>query len=1149
MNRETHCGGSIANRNPRTEFSSAEQEERTRPQQFLRIILCLCSVLAALLVVSPISVFAQTITATIQGTVADSSGAVIPDASVQLVNIDTNTTTYVGKSNREGIFRASQLPVGSYKLTVRAPGFADVEIPRITASVDQTIDETIRMYPHGASATVVVSAENTLYLNKSDATISTLIAPAQVDDLPLQSKNVLNLMALVPGASYGGAANKINASQISVNGSRTLNTEVLVNGMSVVDSITGGIMTLPVPDAVQEFRVLTSSASAQYGRTSGATISVLTKAGTSKYHGFAYHLFRNEDMNANNYFFNLSHKQRAPDRYNEFGFGLGGPLKIPATRLGIRNAFFFYDFDDTITRSPTTVTQTVMTPDFRSGDFSGSPTKIFDPVTKQQFPGNIIPQGRIDPAAAAILKALPLPNASATGYNYFNAESPANHYSKNFGRIDLGIGQNVRLFGSVHQFNSSTGGVVIFNNLLNTNAGTAYAPGYEVTTGYTQVLKPTLIADVRFGYVRGIQQAQPTSLGSNVRQALGIQSLPRDVTPFINISGYGSMGTTNSQVKANVNNTYGLTGSLTKIYRQHSIIAGAQLRKNQFNAFSPFFFYNGQIAFNGEMTNQNGAANQTVNAAADFLLGLVKTAQYELPQPETGRRNYNLALFVQDDWKMTERLTLNLGLRWEYESPMTVAHNIYSQFDPVSGNLLVAGKNASNTLNVDASKKNFGPRVGLAFSPRQNLVIRSGFAIFYGQLMSNLGSSIAYPGYDVVTTFNNLGTQVPQPFRLYQGIPLTGVQDLNNPEAILATGSPTTPINPAGPGFQKVDPMTADYQWNLGVEQQIDAKSIIELDYVGDRGLHLPLFLHGNLPDMNQATQIAYANKTSVLQNARPFPNIGTMQNLYQVGESSYHSLQAVARRQASPGLSFLATYTWSKAIDDGSGIYNYSLPGGLGTAQFPGIPALRKLERSVGSFDRRNMATIAMQYVTHGSRWVRGFHISPLFVARGGLPLTITQSNLFPGIDSQRPNGNSASLMRYKPHVQGNTVQYLAPVNDPTFQLTPSGPMFIGSGSARKQILPAGIGDLSRNTIRAPGEMNLNLSVSRTFPIHERLDFQFRVDAFNLLNTVNLGSPNVSLPVTANSAGQAIFNAPNFGQITSALDARQLQLSAKLSF
>lgn len=1092
---------------------------------------------------------AQTITATVQGIVTDSSGARIPGASIRVSNVETDVTTYIGKSDAQGGFHATQLPVGTYKLTVRAPGFADVEVTGIVANVDQTIDETIRMVPRSVTVSVVVTDENTVNLDRSNATISTLIDPQQMDDLPVQNKNLLNLLALVPGASYGGPANKINSSQISINGSRTLNTEVLLNGMSVVDSITGGIMTLPVPDATYEFKVLTSSASAQYGRTSGATISIMTRAGTSRFHGFAYHLFRNEDMDANNYFSNLNHVPRTADRYNEFGFGLGGPVKLPHTQLGLRDAFFFYSFDGLITKHPQTITQTVMTPDFRSGDFSKSPTPIYDPQTKKQFPSNIIPAARIDPTAAAVLKALPLPNASATGYNYFSSQSPASRYTKNVGRLDLGLGQKVRLFGFVQQYTSSSGTPVVFNNLLNTNAGTAESPGYEVVAGYTHVLKPTLISDIRFGYVRGIQEAEPTSLGSNVKQALNIGSLPIDVTPYINISGYGSMGTKNSQVKANVNNTYGLTGSLTKVLRQHTLIAGAQLRKNQYNAFSPFSFYNGQIAFNGEMTNQKGAANQTVNAAADFLLGLVKTAQYELPQPETGRRNYNLAIFAQDDWKLLPNLTVNLGLRWEYESPMTVANNIYSQFNPVTGDLLVAGKNASRTLNVVASKKNFGPRLGLTYSPIPYMVIRSGFAIFYGQLMSNLGSSIAYPGYDVVTSFNNLGTQVPQPFSLHDGIPLTGVQDLNNPEAILAHGSPSSPINPAGPGFVKINPMSADYQWNFGIQQQVDTKTVVAIDYVGDRGLHLPLFLHGNLPDMAQANAIAFANTTVALQNARPFPNIGSMQNLYQVGESSYHSLQAVARRQESHGLSFLATYTWSKAIDDGSGIYNYSLPGGLGTSQFPGIPSLRKLERSVGSFDRRNSATIAIQYVTRGPRLLRDFHISPLFIARGGLPLTITQSNLFPGIDSQRPNGNSASLKLTNPHVAGNTIQYLAPVSDPSFELTPSGPLFVGKGSSRKQILQAGIGSLSRNTIRAPGEMNLNLSVSRTIPIHDRVQFQLRVDAFNLLNTVNLGPPNVGLPVTVNNVNQAVFNAPNFGQINSALDARTLQLQAKISF
>lgn len=1119
--------------------------------------------LAALLAVTSNYAVAQDTSARLSGTVSDSSGAVVPGATLTLVNSATGTEVAHTTSDDHGNYTALQLPPGNYKLVVEAVGFRRTESP-VQLFVASRVDLPVTLQVGNVGETLVVTtqAED---LNRSDATVSTLISPNDVQNLPLPNREITNLIALVPGVIHGGASTNVNSAQLSINGSRTLNSETLLDGNSVVEGVTGQISRLPSPDMLGEFRVITSNAPAEYGRTSGGVITMLTRSGNRSFHVGVYELFRNAVLNANTFANKLQTPvlKRPANNYNQFGVVLSGPVILPKIYNGRERTFFYLNYDQTLQRNPSFQTQSVPSAAFRSGDFSSSPVAVYDPLTNRPFPGNKIPAGRIDAAAKNFMSLMPLPNTAGT------YDSVSNRYTNNYvfqqsvpytaprysGRIDHSIGEKVRLFGSVNRWIAATVQSLAFNNpVLATSFGCNCDQGWQAVAGGTVTVNPTTVVDVRFGFNRWVEERTAASYGTDPAQTVGIQSNPFRETPSVNITSFSSFGASNGSTSQTYSNTFTPYGSVTKVFGKHTFKIGALLRKNQVNVFNTGSAFQGSYSFNGAITDITGSGGKATNTLADFLLGQVKTANYAIPQPLLGRRNFNVGWYVQDDVRLTPRLTANLGVRYDYESPMYIATDRYSRFDGQTGVLLVANKNASRTLNIDSSKLNFSPRIGLSFAATPQTVVRGGFGTFYGQIMSNLGGQVSFPGYDVPVSFNNLGTRVAQPFTLAQGMPLIGVQDLDNPQVALATASPSNPFNAGGVSYQNISPLSLNQQWNASVQQSMIKGIVLEVGYVGSHAVHLPLYLNDNLPAFNQATSIADANTTLATQNARPFPTLGTLTGSYNVGDSSYNSLQVTTRKRFGGSFSLQSAYTWSHTIDDGSGILNFSQANGLNAGQYPSDPAIRRTqERSASAFDVRNNFTLAAQYTTRGPWYLRNIVISPIFSARSGLPLTITQSNVFPGVGSQRPNGD-VSRLKVKPYRNGSGVQYFMPTSDPTFPLTPSGPVFIGTGAARKQVVDTGLGNVRRYSVRAPGEVNLDVSVSRSFPIYEKLAFVFRVDAFNVLNHTNFGNPGTSLGLTTD-ATHAYFNAPAFGLITGSNAAsgttsnRFLQIVTRLNF
>lgn len=1102
--------------------------------------------------------WAQSVTGVITGNVTDPQGGLIGSAKVSIRNAESNAAVFEGTTNNVGLYQAPALPSALYDLHFEAPGFKSTEIRGVRLQVGQNLRVDAVLQVGAVTESVTVAASAVAALETENATTGAMITSSQVKDLPLPSRNVLNLLTLVGGVSSGGAATGINANQMSVNGSRTLNNELTVDGLSIVSGSTGGVIKMPSTEAVREFRVLTSGYSAEYGRTAGASVNVIVDSGTNDIHGGIYEFFRNEKLNANNFFRNARGEARPLDRYNQFGGKLGGPVFIPKLYNGKDRTFFFVNYEQLVRVSPYSNLATVPDPKLRQGDFSSIPLTINDPLTNAPFPSNRIPANRLDPAAVKILNLLPAPNSAGTAdnQNFRTLNNFASNGSNRPGskeitsRIDQNFSSASRLSGRWTWYRTDGPMEPVLPGPLENAVGDSVTTGGQFSLLWTHTWSPSVVTEVNAGYLRDNPVINPPSLGLDVAGVLGIARSVGGAAPVFNVSGWQQMGINSNTWRRQINNIFQYSGSLSWIRGSHIRKFGAQIRKNQFNVYNPGGLFTGTYSFTGQLTSptRNGTP---MYALADFLLGQVKTSNYELPQPLTGRRNYNLGVFFQDDWKVTRRLSVNLGLRYEFEAPMTMSNDMYSRVDSVTGKLLVAGKNASRSLNLEGDKLNLAPRVGLAYSLNDKTVIRSAFGVFFGQLFSNLGGQVAYPGFTVRQTFGDLGVGIAQPFRLSEGMPLLAVQNFDDPFFVERQATTANPLAP-GAQFGEVNPLTYSMQWNFGIQRTLPARVLLDLSYIGSGGRNLPLSLPFNQVPYERGEELAGLASQTATQNARPFPLVNGFSSFVNAGSSSYHSLQVRGTRQLTQGFGLQATYTLSKSIDDGTTLFSFSAPNDVDRGQFIGL--FRNLDRALSSFDRRHNFAMAVQYqTTMGPKWLRGIQVNPIITARQGLPDTIGQNNLHPVATQQRPNVINSNVGGYAPQrtSEGTAIRYLLSPSDPNFPFTPTGPLWTGSGATRRLVLPfTGPGTLSRNTTRDPNEYNMDLSVAKVIPIREKLRFTVRAEAFNVLNTVNLNGSNTGLTViTDPTSGRAVWNSPGFGLITGAKSARFMQFVARFDF
>jgi hypothetical protein len=1116
--------------------------------------------LAILTLLCLATLHAQDIRGTISGVVKDSSGAVVPGATVQIVNSTTNVRAWSGAADHQGAFLAPMLNVGAYNITVESKGFKKFEILAMPLEFNQRARVDAVLSPGEIKEVVTVTGESVAILDKEDSSVGIDIDPSQIRDIPLANRDIFNLLNLSGGVSAGGDATAITSSQYSVNGSRTQASEITTDGVSTVGGSTGSAFYIPSTEALREVKILTSTYSAEFGRTTGATIAAIVDSGGNRPHGGIYEYFRNEDLDANNFFNNLRGTARPYDRQNWFGGKLSGPVFLPRLYNGHDRTFFFVNYTGIRSLSPTLNISTLPPQKFYTGDFSTSPVVVGDPLAKQApFAGNKIPASRLDPAAQKILGFLPVPN-SAGSYDSTTGLSANNYVNQVFTqptssdlnvRVDHNLSSANRLFARFTHSNSFAPEASVISGVFNPGIGDKSGSDYQAVLGLTSSLTPTLILELRGSLVRDVSITSLPSLGFDAQSALGIQRSPLDAAPSIAITGFTTIGSQGNSWIDQVNSSFQYTGSISWVHGKHTVKSGAQIRRQQYNFFNAAADLAGLYNFTGEITATNTTAGNAVNALADFLLGEVKTSVYTIPQPMIGRRGFNLGFYVQDDWKITSKLTLNLGLRDEYESPMTTSNGMYSRVDPTTGQLLVAGKNASASLNLDPPKVNFGPRIGLAYALDPKTVIRSAFGIFYYQLFANLGGVLNFPGYTLQQSYNSLGRGTPQTFSLSQGMPLTLVQTYN-PFLVQQQATTSNPLA-AQTEFADVNHLPENLQWNFGIQREVARGTVAEASYVGSHAEHLPLSIRQNvLPSFAVAQLVVSTDNNVNTQLYRPFPTVNGWSAISDCGDSEYESLQLRFSRELSRSVSVMANYTFSKSMDDGSGTFSNTQPSGaVDSGQLPQIA--RNIEHAPSVFDRRHSFMAAPRYtINNGPRWIRDIDFSGVFMARSGLPVNIYQNNLYPDAIQQRPNidGPGSLLYAAQQVTAGTGIRYLRPTTDPQFPLTPTGPLFITVSGKSVMILPAAIGNLGREIARAPGDWNLNLSAGRRFRIREKLSLQLRAETYNTFNHTNLLMPASNLAVIANTATQtAVFNSPGYGLITSARSARFMQLVARIEF
>ena len=1141
---------------------------------------------------APSRVRAQGLEGAIGGTIKDTTGAALPGVTVTVTSLDRGIIVATLTTAGDGTYTAVALPAGSYAIAAELSGFARQEISPVTLRIADRLHVDLTMSVQAISETVLVEARSLVELRRDVSALSETITPEQVKQLPLFARNPMNLVSLVGGVTGGTDTDgNLATAQLSINGSRTANTEVTIDGVSAVVGSTGDITFIPSVESLQEFKVLTSAYAAEYGRTSGGTVSAIMKSGASRYNGSVYGYFRDARFNANNFFNNSRGIAKPADEFKQFGSSIGGPIKQVSDRT-----FFFFNYEGLRRTVPRQFTVTLPTDALRKGDLSGFPQVITDPATGKQVrdpsratPGNplglnIIPINRIDPAAQAIINNVPLPNQGGLSNNYVTVSEDKIDLNQFNTRVDQSFTTAVRLAGRYSQQTGVNPGFTgdastIIPGPLNPGTGPNHPVDRQLALTYTQTIGSHAVHEATAGVNLNRQTLDPPGVIDSP-STLGFAQAPRLVfegnsgyyAPAIQFPGFnwGYRAGSTSQFGMNANalrrqntTTVQVGDSVTWVRAGHTVKAGGQLRFNKLDIFNGGANFAGVYQFSGD--NLPGApSNSQATQWAAFLFGLVDSAQYSIPQPETIRHNRNYALFAQDDWKPAERLTLNLGLRWEYETPLTIDDNIYSRIDPATGLLLVAGVNATPSLNLVSDKANFAPRAGLAWTLDDKTVVRAAFGTFFSQFFSNLGGSGAlYPGFTTNVQYQRRGPGLPQPFTLSQGMPLTGVPGTSDPFAAQRNASPSQPLS-FGAGWATLSPLPRMYLWNTGVERRLPASFIFEASYVGSHGSDLPLdSFDFNAVPLSQWDAIARAGSAVATQLVRPFPNVQTLNEFTHTGRSNYESGQFHVRRVFRNGVGVQTSYTLSRSKDDGSGIFSFSQPNGLQRGLIPTYD--RSLDYGLSAFDRTHVFSGSVNVDLpwgEGRPFLSspsvaravfgGFQVNALFTARSGLPATINETgiNALP-LSNPRPNqvGDLPTLLQPGPN---GTVRYFPAPGSPDFPFVPVGPLYTGAGASRTQILPVGIGNVGRNTVRGPAEYNVDVSIVRRFRLAGNANVNIRIEAFNVLNHTNFeldpAGATTNLPVQVVN-GQAQFVAPSFGLIQAALPARRLQLVARLDF
>jgi Carboxypeptidase regulatory-like domain len=1097
-------------------------------------ILMLQTVLGLLL---PISLLHAQDTATIVGTVSDQSGAFVAGAKVTLVNEATQFTRSV-ETSASGQYVASSIPTGSYVITVANAGFKQLRRTGVALTAASTLTVDLQLSMGAESQTVAVFGTAPL-LQAQTADVSALVDSRQMTALPLVSRDFTDLVLLTPGAHVGSASNLAQGASgysmrgggnYSINGAIAGGNSYLVDGIFDRNLWLNTLVMVPIVDSIQEYRVMTSNYSAQYGEAAGAVTEVDTKSGTNGFHGSLWEFLRNDKLNANNYFNNLNHVPRPAFHRNQFGGTFGGPI--------LRNRlFFFVDYEGIRASQPQTATSSVPTVAQQqmvaTGNFTNFGTTIYNPYSttttggttvRNPFPGNQIPASLLDPAAGRLIQLLPAPTSSKAANNYvFNA--PSVQQTDQFDvRIDQNLGASDHLFVryGYDKSNFTTPGIVPspanspvpIGPYLSTNASGTIEPLFNqsATVGYTKVVGAKFVSDSHLGLVRWHAEITPLDQNFNTATALGIPGINFNQhsggLPAFTVSGLTEIGDNSTYPEDSAITSIQLDSAATVIRGAHTLKFGVVAIRHWFNGFSAFPT-RGTFDFNGQFTRQIGSSSSTT-ALADFALGAMDTASRNSLVGTFGMRFWQLAPFVQDSWRATDRLTLNVGIRWDIDAPPYEAHNHWANLNIATGQLMVAGVNGNSRRLRSFDLDTFGPRLGLAYAVTSDrkTIIRSGFGLSFvytdaggAQLYKNLPYYVAQT---VTTNTNSAPTQT-----LSQGLPLPVPPSSNN-EAALSVGSPQS--------WNQHLKQSLIASWSLGVQRQLTSSLMLDVTYLGTRGDRLLI----NSVNLNQAVP-----GSAPTAQRRPYfainPNLVNVPYLTSWGQSKYQALQAHLEQRLASGLTFGASYTYSAYLSDagnpnGGGNSNYQNDQCIACNWGP-TPDDYKHVLSVNHAYELPFGT-GRKFVNHGplAYVVAGWDVNGIWSAySGGRFTAILGTNVSnqSGGGDQRPNRIGRGTL---PPGQRNINQW--------FKLSD----FVAPPQYT-------FGNSGTGILTGPGYFDVDLGVNRTFRLTEKFGLTYRAEWFNSFNHANFNNPNAS-----------IGTAPA-GTISGTQPPRIIQMALKLAF
>jgi len=1195
-----------------------------RPNSSKRLSLTfLASAVAGMLLMlltSPSS-SAQTDQGAVTGVVQDSTGAVITNADVTATNVDTGWALQT-KSNSSGVFVFSPLKIGNYTVSASSKGFQTVSHENLHLDIQQRLNVNFTLQPGDVTETVRVDSEAPV-LQTQDAAVRQVFGTKEINDTPLNGRNWVYIAQLTNGvAPPFGNTRGSGSGDFVANGQRAEQNNFILDGVdnntNLVDFLNGASYIMrPPPDALSEFSLQTSNFSAEFGHSAGAVLQANVKSGTNQIHGDLWEYFRNTNLDAINW--NAGPNAVVPPYHqNQFGATLGFPIW--------KNKLFYFG-DIEVNRISISNPTPINVPSAleRQGDFSellngdltgvGAPTKLYEPNTADPNQPmvcngrqNVLCANQINAVAKNIVNLYPAPNAN-TGKLY-------NNYIANVGNSDNTIQWDQRLDWNINAKDQSYARYSYLHE-IKTNGlplgpvldGSGYGGQYDTNLAMnfmgseTHIFTPTLTNELRFGYNWGVFNfQQPNAYNPTLNTSLGLGPQPSNLKPghyglplgYVNgtIQQWGSVG-----ISRESQNVYQILDNVTKIWGNHSVKFGAS-----FQAIRFYYIYApadlGQYHWNGQYTGLVGVAN-TGSAVADMLVDQENYATVSV-SPNVNDAQWYDAGYVQDDWRITRKLTLNLGVRYDYFQPYKENGGQQSNFVvtgplgigtgsgvlqfPKSQRNIVLGAPFLNALAKDnvtvqfvdndrlvtSQKTDFAPRVGFAYSPRGNTVVRAGFGIFYGGLQSegngNLGAN--FPWSNQASFF--------APTCVTGNCPSLAAQSITLQTGLLpATNGGQLQTFISQPGFHSIDPKVKPpytMTFSLGVQQQITPNTAFTLSYVGNLSRHLELY---GAPNTAPGLWRPGTNTNPF----NPFLDLGGIGQVHYAGVSTYNSLQAKVEKRYSHGLSFLATYTWSHAFDDASdagGLFT-----AIGNRQPALIPYIYELTNSV--FDIRNRFTINGNYelpigrgrafLSNSSRWVDkivgGWSSSLTFAAQTGTPFTVYpnistasggSARAFPVRDPFAGGGTpdptnpsltscpaqvKTKLNYFNPCAFRNPLpgEMISDATHPVGSVNPDGVPVKFQAPVTDRATAIALLGTPQNNIYGPGYYQVNMSLFKSFSTWREQSLQFRADAFNVLNHPTLGTPNGSM-----NANGGLISGPKFFQ-NNTPDARFFQLALKYLF